>query len=413
MIATLYPATVSDEQGALVASHLSDRGGRARISNRDVFAAVVHAVENRLSWQVAEPVVGISRDWLRVCFLEWTEAGLWRQLAAAADDSAAGRWAWTVATAAIRRAAVLGSRRRYRLWAQECDQARTLTPQRLVPDRLWLVAQPLMPAAANRRQGRGGRRRIDDRAAFAAVVYVLVSGCPWGQLPAEWGVSSRTACRRFVDWTEAGLWTRLVDALDADQWVRQIAAAATDRVENPIGRTDGGQLTGRPTRSGDRMLMPEVDVPSGVVSQFAGALGEALRRRRTGRGWTREDMVNALSAAGVTLSIPTLATYELGTRRITVERLAELCDVLGTRPAQVLTEVDKRIGVHGRLVLDVELLAQTRRPELAALATWAARHDATTVTLTDDALATLADLCATDVPTMIDLLGDFWHGQTT
>ncbi len=67
----------------------------------------------------------------------------------------------------------------------------------LVPDGLWEIVEPLLPAQPERRQG-GGTRYVDDRAVFTAVVYVLTTGCAWRHLPAEFGVSKATAHRRFV-----------------------------------------------------------------------------------------------------------------------------------------------------------------------------------------------------------------------
>ena len=80
--------------------------------------------------------------------------------------------------------------------------------QELVPDGLWQIVEPLLPPQAERPQG-GGTRFRDDRAVFTAIVYVLTTGCAWRHLPTEFGVSKATAHRRFVAWTEAGLWRRL------------------------------------------------------------------------------------------------------------------------------------------------------------------------------------------------------------
>lgn len=52
---------------------------------------------------------------------------------------------------------------------------------RLVPDELWALVEPLIPMAPVRRQG-GGIRRVDDRAVFTAIVFVLTSGCAWRDL---------------------------------------------------------------------------------------------------------------------------------------------------------------------------------------------------------------------------------------
>jgi transposase len=73
------------------------------------------------------------------------------------------------------------------------------------PEPLWLLACSLLPDAPQRHQG-GGRRRLDDRAVLAAILYVLQTGCAWSALPTSFGVSAPTAHRRF---TEAEVFARL------------------------------------------------------------------------------------------------------------------------------------------------------------------------------------------------------------
>src|SRR3712207_2579186 len=77
-----------------------------------------------------------------------------------------------------------------------------------------------------------------DRAVFTAIVYALTTGCAWRHLPAEFGVSKATAHRRFVAWTEAGLWRRLhravLDRLGeraAIDWSRAVVDAASVRAK--------------------------------------------------------------------------------------------------------------------------------------------------------------------------------------
>jgi transposase len=109
--------------------------------------------------------------------------------------------------------------------------------QELVPDGLWELVEPLIPPQTERPQG-GGTRYVDDRAVFTAIVYVLTTGCAWRHLPAEFGVSKATAHRRFVAWTEAGLWRRLhravLDRLGeqaAIDWSRAVVDAASVRAK--------------------------------------------------------------------------------------------------------------------------------------------------------------------------------------
>jgi transposase len=85
--------------------------------------------------------------------------------------------------------------------------------QRWVPDQLWQIAGPLIPATPVRPQG-GGRQRVDDRAVLAAILYVTQTGCSWWKLPtAMFAVTRATAHRRFTEWTRAGLWPRLHQAV--------------------------------------------------------------------------------------------------------------------------------------------------------------------------------------------------------
>ncbi|KZM68543.1 transposase [Nocardia terpenica] len=109
--------------------------------------------------------------------------------------------------------------------------------QRLVPDELWELVEPLLPQFSPRPQG-GGVAPTDQRAVFTAVVYVLTSGCAWRMLPASFGVSVPTAHRRFTVWTQAGVWRRLhraiLDELGSRgliDWSRAVVDAASVRAK--------------------------------------------------------------------------------------------------------------------------------------------------------------------------------------
>ena len=96
----------------------------------------------------------------------------------------------------------------------------------LVTDELWEVIDPLLPEEPPK--PKGGRPRIDDRAALTGILFVLKSGIPWEMLPQEMGCGSGMTCwRRLKEWNEAGVWERLhrrlLDRLgEADQieWER-------------------------------------------------------------------------------------------------------------------------------------------------------------------------------------------------
>jgi transposase len=82
----------------------------------------------------------------------------------------------------------------------------------LVPDELWSVVEPLLPAPKPRTKG--GRRPLDNRAALTGIIFVLKSGIPWEMLPLEMGCGCGMTCwRRLRDWQAAGVWQRLHEVL--------------------------------------------------------------------------------------------------------------------------------------------------------------------------------------------------------
>jgi transposase len=80
--------------------------------------------------------------------------------------------------------------------------------KKLVTDELWEVIEPLLPEEPPK--PKGGRPRIDDRAALTGILFVLKSGIPWEMLPQEMGCGSGMTCwRRLHEWHMAGVWERL------------------------------------------------------------------------------------------------------------------------------------------------------------------------------------------------------------
>jgi transposase len=75
----------------------------------------------------------------------------------------------------------------------------------LLPDALWNLIQPLLPALPLR--PKGGRPRLPDSACLTGILFVLRSGIPWEMLPQELHCGSGMTCwRRLHDWQEAGIW---------------------------------------------------------------------------------------------------------------------------------------------------------------------------------------------------------------
>ena len=78
----------------------------------------------------------------------------------------------------------------------------------LVSDELWEIVEPLLPDEPPK--PKGGRPRIDDRAALTGILFMLKSGIPWEMLPQEMGCGSGVTCwRRLREWHEAGVWEKL------------------------------------------------------------------------------------------------------------------------------------------------------------------------------------------------------------
>jgi transposase len=116
-------------------------------------------------------------------------------------------------------------------------------PKPLVTDELWNVVKPLLPKQPP--NPKGGRPRVNDRAALTGILFVLKTGIPWEMLPQEMGCGSGMTCwRRLKEWHKAGVWERLHQALldrlgEADRvdWSRASLDSAS--VAAPGGREDG------------------------------------------------------------------------------------------------------------------------------------------------------------------------------
>ncbi len=57
-----------------------------------------------------------------------------------------------------------------------------------------------------------GRPREDDRMVINGIMYVLMSGCRWMDMPSKYG-SYKTAWERHKKWSEKGVWKNIMDSL--------------------------------------------------------------------------------------------------------------------------------------------------------------------------------------------------------
>jgi len=145
----------------------------------------------------------------------------------------------------------------------------------LLPEDLWSLIAAHLPT--HRRSPKGGRPRIDDRAALTGILSVLKTGIPWEYLPRELGCGSGMTCwRRLHEWMLAGVWQRIHEAIlrrlrehDQIMWDRACVDAAS------VPAPAGGEHTGRnPTDRGKlgtkhHLLVDERGLP--LVAQISGA----------------------------------------------------------------------------------------------------------------------------------------------
>jgi transposase len=82
----------------------------------------------------------------------------------------------------------------------------------LLPDALWEIIEPLLPKHAP--SPNGGRPRLDDRKALTGILFVLKTGLPWEDLPAELNCGCGMTCwRRLAEWQADGTWDKVHAAL--------------------------------------------------------------------------------------------------------------------------------------------------------------------------------------------------------
>jgi transposase len=111
-----------------------------------------------------------------------------------------------------------------------------------VSDELWERIQPLLPVRSRRHRW-PGRLPLDDRACLNGILFVLLTGISWVDLPQQLGYGSGMTCwRRLRDWTTAGVWDDLhalllaeLHAADQIDWIR--AAVDGSHIRAKRGRT--------------------------------------------------------------------------------------------------------------------------------------------------------------------------------
>jgi transposase len=92
----------------------------------------------------------------------------------------------------------------------------------LLTDAQWARIAPLLPG----REGTSGGRGQDNRCFVEAVLWLTRNGCRWRALPAEWG-NWHTTYTRFQRWTAAGVWARVLAAVQQDDALHTLLVDST------------------------------------------------------------------------------------------------------------------------------------------------------------------------------------------
>ena len=81
----------------------------------------------------------------------------------------------------------------------------------------WRAVEPLLPG----RPGTRSRPAHDNRRALEGILWVLRTGAPWRDLPAEFG-KWITVYQRFRRWKKAGVFDRIFEATQGDLDLRSV-----------------------------------------------------------------------------------------------------------------------------------------------------------------------------------------------
>jgi transposase len=128
-----------------------------------------------------------------------------------------------------------------------------------VSDAEWERLRPLLPRHTS------GKPRKDDRLVLNGILWKLATGAPWRDLPERYG-PWQTVYTRFRRWTRAGVWDRLLAAV-------QRQADAAGELDWAVHFVDGTVIRAHQHAAGAKGGTPK--------RRRSGAVGAASRRRST------------------------------------------------------------------------------------------------------------------------------------
>lgn len=111
----------------------------------------------------------------------------------------------------------------------------------VLTDRQWALMEPNCLGKASD-PGRSGK---DNRLFLEAVLWIVRTGSPWRDLPAEFG-KWNTVFKRFRDWVKADVFQRLFDAVSDQPDMEYAMVDATIVKVHRHGQGAKGGLRARP-----------------------------------------------------------------------------------------------------------------------------------------------------------------------
>jgi transposase len=122
-----------------------------------------------------------------------------------------------------------------------------MSPQRRheLTDDQWGRLAPLLPP----QRPRTGRPAKDHRTVLNGILWILRTGAPWRDLPDRYG-AWQTVYSRFRRWREAGIWDRVLTAL-------QTEAAHEGTLDDTLAMVDGTSIRAHPHAAGAKKGAPK------------------------------------------------------------------------------------------------------------------------------------------------------------
>jgi transposase len=147
---------------------------------------------------------------------------------------------------------------------QDCSLRRAALIRDLMTDVEWEIFRPfLIP--------KRGRRPRDHRKVLDAVFWIMRTGAPWRDLPAEFG-DWNSIWRQFRRWADTGVWDTILEAFGGSA----ISDTALQMIDATIVRAHHCAAGGKGGRRGMRLgvraaVSPPRSTPEPMLTDFQSA----------------------------------------------------------------------------------------------------------------------------------------------